>query len=84
MDKNIETLKSMRDELCKQVDALAYAIRTLENSKTKKSKNKVTNNLIIEETEKNKTNIQPTIFGDPPQPTTVNGYYEGGPGGICT
>lgn len=83
MDKNIETLKSMRDELCKQVDALSYAIQQLER-KTKTSNTVKRTSIDIEETEKNKTNIQPTIFGDPPQPTTVNGYYEGGPGGICT
>ena len=36
----------------------------------------------IEETKKQDTNIQQTLFADPPQPKCGN-YFEGGPGGIC-
>lgn len=82
VDKNIETLKAMRDELCKQVDAISYAIQRLERKQTK-SKNAVKHTSIdIEETKKQETNIQPTLFADPPQPKCGN-YFEGGPGGIC-
>ena len=82
MDKNIETLKSMRDELCKQVDALSYAIQQLER-KTKTSNTVKRTSIDIEEIKKQKTDVQPTILGDPPQPKTGT-YSEYGTGGICT
>ena len=81
-DKHLEQLKKMRDELAEKLDAVDYAIQQLER-KQSKSKNTVKHTSIdIEETKKQETNIQPTLFADPPQPKCGN-YFEGGPGGIC-
>lgn len=81
-DKHLEQLKKMRDELAEKLDAVDYAIQRLER-KQSKSKNAVKHTSIdIEETKKQDTNIQPTLFADPPQPKCGN-YFEGGPGGIC-
>ena len=81
-DKYLVHLYKMRDELAEKLDAVDYAIQQLER-KQSKSKNTVKHTSIdIEETKKQETNIQPTLFADPPQPKCGN-YFEGGPGGIC-